>query len=60
MVLVPLEPCEKTGDSVLIGSNGTTFGNKSDFKVPPSPAPPPAQLLSSDHCRSLSPFTLTA
>lgn len=33
MVLVPLEPCEKTGDSVLVGSNGNTFGNKSDFKV---------------------------
>lgn len=33
MVLVPLEECEKTNDSVLLNPNGTTFGNKSDFKM---------------------------
>ena len=33
MVLVPLEDCEKANDSVLLGQNGATFGNKSDFKM---------------------------
>lgn len=33
MVLVPLEDCEKNGDSVLVNHSGQTFGNKSDFKM---------------------------
>mmetsp|Transcript_30519 Transcript_30519/g.91485 ORF Transcript_30519/g.91485 Transcript_30519/m.91485 type:complete len:631 (-) Transcript_30519:32-1924(-) len=33
MVLVPLEACEKSNDSVLQAQNGTAFGNRSDFKM---------------------------